>query len=71
MTNQQLMRDMGRYIQYLENQREHIGNRDSMPSKKWWESHTEEERCAFLVAIANYRDSIEELPAEAWGKLYK
>lgn len=56
---------MARYIQYLENQHECIANRDEMPSRKWWESASEETQGNFLRAVDSYKDG----SADQWGPL--
>ena len=67
MSTAQLIRDMARYIQYLENQHECIVNRDEMPSKAWWDGASEETQGNFLRAVDYYKDGT----ADTWGPLGK
>ena len=65
MSESRLIRDMARYIQYLENQHESIGNREDMPFRKWWECASIESQNNFLGAVAYYADGT----ADQWGPL--
>lgn len=48
---QLLIRDMARYIKYLENQHENIANRGEMPSKKWWDRAPDARKANFLNLV--------------------
>lgn len=60
-----LVRDMARYIQYLENQHECIGNRDDMPSKKWWDQAPDGRKTNFLQLVGSMKEGI----ASTWSSL--